>query len=151
MLEPDEYRFWWQMEVSGECLLWTGWTDRKGYGRTSYRKKPWITHRLAFVLAGGVIPAGLQVMHSCDTPACCNPNHLRTGSNRDNIDDMMAKGRSLHGARHHRAKLSGEDVKQIRLVTLDWSHRFLAKLYGVKWRAIQKIRKGQRWRQVLDL
>jgi len=128
----------------GDCLLYTGRLDAKGYGRLSLAGRTISAHRLAFILAYGAIPRGKHVLHSCDRPACCNPKHLRAGSNRENVDDMLARGRSRAGARHPRSKLNAEEVSQIRAVS-GASHKQLGRLYGVGWRAIQKIVKLQRW------
>ena len=39
------------------------------------------------------VPDGMVVMHMCDTPGCFNPNHLRVGTQAENIQDSVAKGR----------------------------------------------------------
>jgi hypothetical protein len=144
MLEPDEYNFWWRSQVSGECLLYTGFLDPKGYGRTYFRGKPWVAHRLALFLSRGLLNTKSHVLHSCDVPNCINPNHLREGTNLENVRDAQARDRNSKGERHGRSKLTAEEVKQIRSLT-GWGYKSTAKLYGVKWRAIQKIRKGERW------
>lgn len=50
-------------------------------------------HRLVYEAIHGVIPKGLQVMHSCDVRNCINPEHLSLGTNSDNQQDMHRKGR----------------------------------------------------------
>lgn len=75
------------------CWIWQGCVGTKGYGQASYRNKPWAAHRLAYRLTKGDIPPRMQVMHSCDVPACCNPDHLSLGTNGDNHADKTAKGR----------------------------------------------------------
>jgi hypothetical protein len=51
------------------------------------------SHRAAWKLTHGPIPDGLQVLHRCDNPPCCNPAHLFLGTQQDNIADMHKKGR----------------------------------------------------------
>lgn len=62
----------------------------------------------------GSIPAGLKVLHRCDNTACINPSHLFVGTQRDNVDDMVSKGRAvffgrrLHSQRAQRHELARE-------------------------------------------
>ncbi|MGH7024521.1 MAG: HNH endonuclease signature motif containing protein [Caulobacteraceae bacterium] len=51
-------------------------------------------HRLAWELANGPIPDGLLILHKCDNPVCCNPDHLFLGTAADNHADCAAKGRA---------------------------------------------------------
>lgn len=90
------------------CWFWPGHCNR-GYGRVGFNGRDWITHRLAFTLAYGPIPAGLLVCHSCDANypvgdityrRCCNPDHLFLGTVQDNNRDMWEKGRGPLGDRH---------------------------------------------------
>lgn len=74
------------------CLEWTGAT-LKGYGQIGDGDKVLYTHRVAFTLAKGEIPDGLDVLHRCDNPPCCEPDHLFAGTALDNAVDMIAKGR----------------------------------------------------------
>lgn len=143
---PIEERLWSRCTVRGECLLYLDEPDR--YHAIYWNKKRWLAHRVAFLLCGGKLAPGQHTLHSCDTPGCCNPNHLRAGNCKDNTADMMARGREnpARGERHHRAKLTADQVAEIRAHPR--GYKFLAKLYGVKWRAIQKIKTGQRWKGV---
>ena|ERR1700679_1232752 len=50
-------------------------------------------HVVAYALYIGEVPAGLNVLHTCDTPRCVNPDHLRVGTQAENIQDCVAKGR----------------------------------------------------------
>jgi hypothetical protein len=59
-------------------------------------------HRLAYTFTFGEIPDGLGVLHTCDNPPCCNPNHLWLGTQLENIADRHSKGRSKGGSGHAR-------------------------------------------------
>lgn len=65
----------------------------KGYVCVSYRNKAWRVHRLMYTLMVGPIPEGVEVLHRCDNPPCCNPMHLRLGTGSDNARDRVAKKR----------------------------------------------------------
>lgn len=80
-------------EPNTGCYLWIGATHYFGYGSIRYKNKTHNVHRLLFTLIKGEIPEKMVVMHICDTPSCCNINHLKLGSHKDNMIDMSLKGR----------------------------------------------------------
>jgi hypothetical protein len=138
-------------ETRSGCREWTGATDRGGYGNVKFFGRATGTHRVAWILENGDIPHGLWVLHRCDNPLCCNPDHLFLGTRRDNIEDMIAKGRKavLPGSKHPNAKLYEESVRRIREASLFGAKRKdLARLYGVIPANISMIVTRQSWRHV---
>ena len=103
---PESVRFWAMVDVSSgpaACWPWRGTTVSGGYGRFRRRAGARIVaSRMAYLLTHDAIPNGLDVLHGCDNPPCCNPAHLFTGTARDNALDMMAKGRAGGWAADHR-------------------------------------------------
>jgi hypothetical protein len=87
-------RFWDKTTpVAGsECVLWTGSKNAKGYGRVRDGKCRLATH-VALELHGLIVPPDLEVLHTCDTPACVNVEHLFVGTHLDNMRDCRRKGR----------------------------------------------------------
>jgi len=84
-----------------ECWEWSAGKFKQGYGAFGIDKKMVNTHRVAYELFVGPIPEGLCVLHTCDNPSCVNPNHLFLGTQKDNIQDMVKKGRCYKGENHH--------------------------------------------------
>lgn len=85
------------------CLLWTSGKDKNGYGKVTIKTRHLRSHRVAYFIATGIDPINLLVLHTCDVPSCCNPNHLFPGTNEDNMKDKARKGRcnAQSGDNHH--------------------------------------------------
>ncbi len=144
-------RFWSHTRRIGDCLLWMGAQDGKGYGVVRLRGRPWRVHRLAWIIRHGCIPEGMCVCHRCDVRNCVEDAHHFLGTRVDNNRDMETKGRSrkVTGEQHHRAKLTAADVIEIRRIypTIQSYHR-LAERFGVHWSTIQDVVRHRHWRHV---
>jgi hypothetical protein len=84
-----------------DCIEWKGARTRDGYGEKWWKGGKKRTHRIAYEWAYGPIPEGLCVLHKCDNPPCCNPSHLFLGTNHDNQQDSLRKGRHANAAKTH--------------------------------------------------
>ena len=69
----------------GNCWLWTGQLDRKGYGKGKWGNAWYGAHRKCYELVVGPIPHGLQLDHLCRVHACVRPEHLEPVTNRVNV------------------------------------------------------------------
>ena len=78
------------------CIEWTGFRDKDGYGTISYKCKKTRVHRIMLEgKLGRPIAAGMKALHSCDNPACYNPDHLREGTQSENILEAFRKVRKF--------------------------------------------------------
>lgn len=123
-LEQQIAIFWNKVTITADdnkCWLWTGAVDSKGYGNKKWDGCFEKAHRVAWMIPNYVIPDGMYICHSCDTRQCCNPKHLFLGTQKDNIHDMIKKGRQAIGDKvankgesHPNHKVTDSQVKQIR-------------------------------------
>lgn len=150
---PIGERFWALVNKSEGCWLWAGSVSSWGYGRFGLSHRKNVTaSRLAWILTHGSIPEGQCVLHKCDVPACCNPDHLFLGTHQDNMTDKTRKGRQarnfgMHaGEKSPTAKLTQEQVLEIR--QSKEKLLVLANRYGVAFQTISKVRNGNRWRHI---
>ena len=133
-------RFWGKVDRSGECWVWTGALTGPGYGQITVSGRKKTAHRLSWEAYNGPAPKGMFVCHKCDNRACVNPAHLFLGTHADNMADMARKGRSYHGEKHHWAKLSTDDVDEIRRFYSNGTpQKVLAREFGVTQGAISQI------------
>lgn len=94
-------RFWSKVKKSEGCWEWQATLSNKGYGQFRVDGKLALSHRFAYELAKGPILKGLHILHSCDNPACVNPDHLSVGTRADNMQDMTSKGRHHQTQKTH--------------------------------------------------
>lgn len=148
---PVSDRFWKQIERTKDCWNWSGTYDNHGYGRFRYDGRKWRAHRLAWLFSIGFIPGSLHVLHKCDNPKCCNPNHLWLGTHQDNIDDREKNGRNRPpiGERHSCHVLTEVEVKNIRkLLSSGKGMTFLSIKYGVSKTTIWNIQTRKTWKHI---
>lgn len=138
-------------EPTTGCWLWIGKTDMLGYGsvrreHTSETK----AHRLSHKISKGINP-GLYVLHKCDVRCCVNPDHLYQGDQKQNVKDMIDRGREgfrfKKGNGFARRKLTKENVLEIKntFVPGTKSWRTLAEKFNVSQSLIHSIIRGHVW------
>lgn len=148
-------RFWSKIRIADGCWEWQAHRSTKGYGRFSlggygrYEQ----AHRFAWILAHGQIPNQLHVLHRCDNPPCCNPEHLFLGTNAENYADRARKGRDGSSFRPgelcRTSKLKWQQVEEIRALWASGraSKREIGERFGVRASTVHKILVGETWAQ----
>lgn len=152
----DQYliKFWRKVDVStiDKCWEYLGPKCEKGYGMArKYRGGTIRAHRLSYELYfGNKIDSDILACHICDNPSCVNPHHIFLGTNQDNCDDKIRKGRQrvLKGSETARSKLNEDDVYHIFKSKL--SAKKLAYKYNVSKSTIYAIKSGQNWKHLTD-
>lgn len=140
-----------EMVTESGCWIWMGSAYPSGYGCMELNGSATPTHRISWELYRGEIPAGLFVLHHCDTPACCNPHHLFLGTNQDNMTDMKNKGRGkpapiVLGEKNPSSKLTAVQIVRIRKDNR--SQTTIAKQYGVTQSNVSLIKRGLSWKHL---
>ena len=142
------------MDPTTQCWNWRQCTNLKGYGVTSKKTVGYkehgstLIHRIAYMEYKNTVQKDMLVLHTCDNPKCCNPEHLYEGTAKDNADDMISRGRAPHGERHPNAILNASDVVYIRYSDHGLSSRQLADKFGVARVTIRDIIQNRKWRHV---
>lgn len=125
-----------------ECI--SHYRNVDGYTVIGVKRKATCLHRQVYKWIHGIdLPSEILVRHSCDNPACINPEHLLIGTHQDNKNDAVERKRIAIGSKNGNAKLSENDVSEIMLSTL--SQQKLADIYGVHKQTIGHIKRGISW------
>ena len=140
--------FWAKVEVNGpiDCWPWKGARQYTGYGRVKFNGRNEGAHRVAFFLSGTLLPEGLQVLHTCDNRACCNPAHLFAGTARQNTLDCISKNRFKPRGF---IKLTESDVLVLRDDFKNGlNRRQIAVKYGISYSHAKRIVAGTKWKHL---
>jgi len=128
------------------CWVWMGSTQVRGYGEIISNNRKHLAHRASYEAFVGKIPKGMYVCHACDNVACVNPNHLFLGTQKQNLQDMASKGRSTWGEKNPMAKLTEEQVKEIKQgFATGKTDTELAKQFNISRSTIYGIRNSRLW------
>lgn len=162
-------RFWSAVDKSAgddACWHWTRGRDKDGYGKVGFGKKGeqkhYRSHRVALFLASSSL--GEVAMHAtCDNPICCNPRHLKWGTQTENRADCVAKGRTARGEtsgrrtkpertargeRHPAATLTDAQAAELRRRYVRGLGGVLAREFGVSRNVAHAIGVGRSYRHL---
>jgi hypothetical protein len=149
--EREPARFWsrvHKMPADG-CWFWLGNLDKDGYGKFQRAKLPGQkqghvrSHRWAWEQVNGPVQPEQYLLHSCDMPACVRPDHLRIGTQAENVAECHAK------QRHSRSRLTPDRVREVRSRFAAGERQAdIAKSLGVRFSVVASVVHGRAWRWV---
>lgn len=156
---PQQIDAFWKKVKKGadnECWMWLGATcgSNSKYGHALFGGTLKKAHRIAYEITFGEIPKGMLACHKCDNSLCVNPNHIFIGTYRDNILDMIKKGRqvkaTMRGEESPRCKITEAQVIKAKFLrrTQGLMYKEIAKATGISRTNVSSILEGRSWRHV---
>jgi hypothetical protein len=141
--------FWSNVNKTDSCWLWTRAISSRGYGVFQVDSKLVYAHRYSFLQSGRVLLEGEEVCHTCDVKHCVRDDHLVAGSHQYNLSDAVSKGLVPRGEDKWNAKLTEQDVVEIRSLSRNgYSSRQIADMYNISDRHIRGIVTRRYWKHV---
>lgn len=138
------------------CWICDSYTPLYKDGRHGYFKihrvlngemKQMLIHRYVYENLHGIrLDSNVVLRHKCDNPMCINPNHMITGSHKENVQDRVERNRSAKGEVNGRSKITEEDVRYIR--ASKETKAFLSKKFGVDPKVIYNVQNFLSWKDV---
>lgn len=140
------------------CWIYNGYTGTKGYARIHYKGREINGHRIVLIETTGRNPK-LDACHSCDNRKCVNPEHLFWGTRKENMRDMVNKGRHwmkqkpdhiLKGETHPSTKLTKSQVLKIYEMAhgFQLSQRQIANIFGISQATVAAIKFRRIWKHL---
>tara|TARA_R110000823_G_C15657157_1_gene471618 strand:- start:2 stop:517 length:516 start_codon:yes stop_codon:yes gene_type:complete len=135
-------------DTASGCHLWTANKNSLGYGMFSGGSRTAKgAHRFAYKTYIGEIPPGMLVLHTCNVRNCVNPDHLKLGTHKENMEHMVKSGNSGKGKAYN--TLTERQVRDIRkAIANDETVVGLAKKYSVCSTTISRIKNNRTWTHI---
>ena len=153
-------RFWSHVDKSGPCWLWTAYLNHRGYGIVGLNNRRTASaHRVSWSMVNGAIPPRMLALHSraCVSRACVRPDHLRLGTQLENVADTLALRRAacqrpdfgVHGEANYNARLSLDQVIGLRerAAATGEGYCVLGRAYGISQSVVRRILYGIAWKR----
>jgi len=150
MRDSELARFMAKVQINqadeNACWLWTGALEKVGYGSINLRFRTRRASRVSYLHFNGDLPEGAFVCHTCDNKRCVNPRHLYCGDMSSNVLDSVFRGQAKRGEDHVQAKLTNEQVAQIKELYVPGivTQKELSSQFGVDQSIISRIIGGRR-------
>jgi hypothetical protein len=125
------------------CIPWIGATNGRGYGQIRVGAASdglMLAHRASWILNRGPIPSGLFLLHECDNPRCVNVEHLRLGTQKENMTDAWARGRCT--GEHLRKLPNDKHASVFAMRDFGMTHQAIADVFLVSRPLISNILSG---------
>lgn len=155
-IAPLDQRFWHKVARAGtdECWLWRAARVNTGYGiigSGGSTHRMLLAHRVSWEIHSGQrIPPGGVICHTCNNKACVNPAHLYCGTHATNASDARRDGVGPQGERHGMARLTTEQVLEIRRLHASGAYlqKELAERFNTGQNNISRIVRRLRWKHI---
>lgn len=143
-----EANLWAKIDKKGpdECWHWTAFKNDQGYGKLSVGNRPVKATHLVLIFTGSPRPEYPNncALHSCDTPSCCNPAHLRWGSKSENYWEAVDRGLLIQNKKSEKmGRLTAENVAGIKLS--DKSAATLSRELNIPYMTVYNVKRGCNW------
>lgn len=151
----DRFKSKYRVNPVSGCWKWIASYAPGGYGQFCFDGSMRRAHRVSWIIHNGPIPEGMLVCHRCDNPSCVNPEHLFLGTHKDNMRDMIAKGRdnlviSPKGEDQHLSKLTEDKVLSMRKLRKETGMPYIkiGELFGISESASHAAITKVTWRHI---
>jgi hypothetical protein len=133
------------------CWIWPRAKDHLGYGVIwdPKQKRQVKAHRYYYELFISEVPEGIKVLHHCDNPSCYNPRHLFLGTQKDNMQDCVKKGRLKSKGKAKLTQAMADEIRRRYSRGINQNQRGnknqLAEEFGITPLYILDLVRGRRW------
>lgn len=140
-------------DLIGPCWIWQRHIKKNGYGDYAMGGRGLLAHRVSYqCFIGEPTTERPLVLHKCDIPACCNPDHLYAGSYSDNMQDKVKRNRQsrAQGENNGASKLTAEDIIEMKATYAKGgaTYKEISTRFNVAEATIERAINGRSWKSV---